>query len=462
MRILVLSMLLASPVWACSCIGSGPPCQAAWMSSAVFTGKVIEITEPPRAMPLPSTGGNATGRRLANDPTPPPARPLRVVRLQIGEVLTGVDAAQKEIEILTGKGGGDCGYAFQTGFDYMVYAYRNAQGLMETGICSRTRPLAEAAEDIAYLRVVPQANPTAEIHVSMLDDSTWQAGRRPMTGVRTTLSGPGGPLEAASDGAGQVKFAGLAPGDYTVEWAADGYRSGNRKVQVHAKGCAEVPVVMLLDRRVTGRVTTKAGLPVAKVMIEILPAHPAPNESPIAHDSATTGDDGRYLFEYLRTGDYYLGINLDRPPSRENPYGRWFFPGTEDRSKATILHLAETPGVQELDLTLPEPQQDRIIEGVVLWPDGQPARATIHLEDPRWPWWASGTSTATDDGHFLLHAFDGTHYRLHVVGGRRGDPQGVSAEPVEIAPGSEPLKLRLLLTRPGDSFRQEREQQQRK
>ena len=96
----------------------------------------------------------------------------------------------------------------------------------------------------------------------------------------------------------------------------------------------------------------------------------------LVHDSATTGDDGRYLFEYLRTGDYYLGINLDRPPSRENPYARWFFPGTEDQSKATILHLAETPGVQELDLTLPDPQQDRIIEGVVLWPDGQSARAT--------------------------------------------------------------------------------------
>jgi hypothetical protein len=432
------------------------------MSSAVFSGKVIEITEPPRPTPLPSTGGNATGRRLANDPAPLPTRPLRVVRLQIGEVLTGVDAGQKEIEILTGRGGGDCGYAFQTGFDYMVYAYRDAQGLLETGICSRTRPLAEAADDIAYLRAIPQAPPTAEIRVSMIDNSTLQARRAPMAGVRTTLSGPGGPQEAASDGAGQVKFAGLPTGEYTVEWAADGYRSGNRKVQVHAKGCAEVPVVMLLDRRVIGRVTTKAGLPVAKLMVEVLPAHPAPNDSPIAHDSATTGDDGRYLFEYLRTGDYYLGINLDRPPSRENPYGRWFFPGTEDQSKATILHLAETPGVQELDLTLPDPQQDRVIEGVVLWPDGQPARATARLEDPRWPWWASGASTATEDGHFLLHAFDGTRYRLHVTGGRRGDPQGVSAEPVEIAPGGEPLKLRLLLTRPGDSFRQEREQQLRK
>src|SRR6266851_6899972 len=81
---------------------------------------------------------------------------------------------------------------------------------------------------------------------------------------------------------------------------------------------------MLLDRRIVGRVLTRAGRPAAKVMIEVLPAHPGPNDSPIAHDSATTDVDGQYEFEYLRTGDYYLGVNLDRPPFRENPYAGQF------------------------------------------------------------------------------------------------------------------------------------------
>src|SRR5258708_14758490 len=98
---------------------------------------------------------------------------------------------------------------------------------------------------------------------------------------------------------------------------------------------------MLLDRRIVGRVLTRAGRPAANVMIEVLPAHPGPNDSPIAHDSATTDVDGQYEFEYLRTGDYYLGVNLDRPPFRENPYARWFFPGTEEPARATIVHLPE-------------------------------------------------------------------------------------------------------------------------
>jgi hypothetical protein len=116
--------------------------------------------------------------------------------------------------------------------------------------------------------------------------------------------------------------------------------------------------------------------------------------------------------------------------------------------------------VQTFDLILPETQKDRIIEGVVVWPDGRPARASLHLEDPRWPGRAAFGS-ADADGHFLLHSLDGTLYRLHAVGGE-SSISAFSAEPVEIQPNGAPLKLRLVLTRPGDSFRQERGQQLRK
>jgi hypothetical protein len=49
-------------------------------------------------------------------------------------------------------------------------------------------------------------------------------------------------------------------------------------------------------------------------------------------------------------------------------------PGTEEQARATVIHLPEKPGVQTFDLLLPESQKGRVIEGTVLWPDGQPAR----------------------------------------------------------------------------------------
>ena len=369
MRVMVLIALLLAPlapVWACSCSPiSEPPCLAAWSATALFTGTVIDIVEPAPRQSQPQTAGPKPIRApfYESSKTALPW-PKRVVRMQIAEVLTGVDPGQKEIEIVTGIGGGDCGYSFQTRVDYIIYAHKNSEGRLETGICSRTRPLTQAAEDLAYLHAFPQLPAAADIRVSVVDNSTWQKGRRPMPKVRTTISGPDGLSEALTDSAGRATFAALTPGEYTVQWASDGYTSGNCKVQIHAKGCAEVPVTVLLARRILGRVLTRAGLPATKVIIEMVPAHPGPNGSPI--QQATSDVDGLYEFEYLRTGDYYLGVNLDRPPSPDMPYGQWYFPGTADPAAAIVVHLPETPGVQTFDLILPEPQKDRIIEGVDL------------------------------------------------------------------------------------------------
>jgi len=463
MRALVLIALLLStliPVWACSCGPlTEPPCQAAWNYSAVFTGTVVTVTDPAAPPPPPQTAGSPPARLMYYPSTTPVfSSRNRVVRVQIAEVLNGIEPGQKEIEILTGMGGGDCGYSFAAGVDYIIYAYKNSEGRLETGICSRTRPLDQAVEDLAYLHAMPQLPATADIRISVTDSSSLQAFRA-MSKVRTTISGPD-LREALTDSRGKAAFAGLTPGEYKLHWASDGYKSGDRKIQVHAKGCAEVPVYMMLDRRLHGRVLTRAGLPAAKVMVEMVLANPGPNEASAARNYATTDLDGNYEFESLRTGDFYLGVNLDHPASVESPYARWFFPGIEDSVGATIIHLPAAPDEQTFDLILPEPQKDRIIEGTVVWPDGRPARARLPLEDPRWPGYASSGSS-DGDGHFLLHSFDGTRYRLHAVGGQSSD-SAVSAEPVDIQPGNTPLKLRLILTRPGDSFQQEREEQHRK
>jgi hypothetical protein len=109
-----------------------------------------------------------------------------MVRIQVGDILSGIRAGQRQIEILTGMGGGDCGYAFRVGVDYVVYAYKNAGGRLQTGICSRTRPVTEAAEDVAYIRAMANAPETGEIHVR--------------TGVGTTPGKPGVPITAEREG----------------------------------------------------------------------------------------------------------------------------------------------------------------------------------------------------------------------------------------------------------------------
>jgi hypothetical protein len=136
MRIVFLLGFLPAFGWGCSCMVSPtgtPPCQSAWAYDAVFTGMVVEVTEPER----PSVA-----------PLEPAAFPQRKVRIRITEALTGIDPKLQEIVVETGLGGGDCGYAFIRGSDYIVYASKKQGGALSTGICSPTRLAADAAEDL--------------------------------------------------------------------------------------------------------------------------------------------------------------------------------------------------------------------------------------------------------------------------------------------------------------------------
>jgi len=127
---LLLLALYANPASACSCLSNGPPCQWYFQVDAVFAGAVTVISEIDGPPDLPY--------------------PLRLVRFAVERGFRGVDAATAEA--VTGMGGGDCGYPFKTGERYLVYAYRNQEGRLVTGICSRTRPLAEADEDLAFIQ----------------------------------------------------------------------------------------------------------------------------------------------------------------------------------------------------------------------------------------------------------------------------------------------------------------------
>src|SRR5678816_2560454 len=120
---------------ACSCIGSQPTCQATWQAHAVFVGQVVGITDVQPATRPDSPAALFDRRRVS---------------FKVSEVFRGDVGAS--VIIRTGLGGGDCGYAFEVGSSYLVYAHQVPTGELTTGICSRTRPVSEAVDDLAYLR----------------------------------------------------------------------------------------------------------------------------------------------------------------------------------------------------------------------------------------------------------------------------------------------------------------------
>ena len=132
----ILSLLLVpSAASACSCMPSGPPCQALFQSDVVFVGTVKSIATDEEA----GSDQRLFGRRL--------------VTLSLDRGIRGVKGST--VAVRTGQGGGDCGFDFKEGQTYLVYASRHPDGWLSAGICSRTRPLSQAADDLAFIDTMP-------------------------------------------------------------------------------------------------------------------------------------------------------------------------------------------------------------------------------------------------------------------------------------------------------------------
>jgi hypothetical protein len=448
MRLLFSLAVVSLSCDACSCVVSFVPkaaCELAWQSEATFTGEVTDIVDP--GIPFVKPGE----RPLDLD-----RFPRKKVTLRVREAFTGLASGTQQITIETGLGGGDCGYAFERGVEYLVYAYRTRAGGLGTGICSRTRPITEADDDLKYLRSLQDRGARSSLRVIAIDlHRMWglpasRAGNViGLSGAKISVEGANYRQTGETDWSGRHEFTDVPAGEYKITMALDGYRltSPIPPVRLHAKGCADVALPVRLDRVVTGRVFTKDGMPAAGVTIEAVPMRPKhANDLPFPADSATTDLDGRYeLLGLHQTGEYYLGTSIGNAPSKENPFRRWFYPGTEHPEQAVPVHIYDKPERQTFNLTLPDAQRTRVIEGVVVWPDGKPAvDAQIMVVEEGWGWQVPRAAGSTDNsGRFATEGLDGVSYRANALLSTNGER---FAKAVTIEPGPDRAQLRLVLT----------------
>ncbi|MGM0883256.1 MAG: hypothetical protein ACQEXQ_19735 [Bacillota bacterium] len=126
-----MSIFIPSNVYACSCAQPLTVEAEFSRSEAVFAGRVLEVQE------YRNLNGSVTKSTL----------------FEISQIWKG--GSESQIIIHTGGGGGDCGYHFEEGKEYLVYAHPSTmygdKELLVTIICDRTNVLAQAQEDLAIL-----------------------------------------------------------------------------------------------------------------------------------------------------------------------------------------------------------------------------------------------------------------------------------------------------------------------
>lgn len=311
----VFGAVMASlPALACSCMGPGPPCEVAWKAATVFAEVVVDKTV--------TNDANLLGRAVRN--------PVKV-SFTVERVLTGMSKGTKDAEIFTGMGGGDCGYHFERGVRYIVYSYKEPDGRLSTGICSRTKLLADAVEDLAYFDGLVEAKPLARVfgfafdpQLPRIQGASGHYQPTGLKGVSVTIKGEKGTREYKTGTDGRFDFVDLEPGSYRTDASLTGYvlPSLPTPVNIPAKGCAEVWIPMAVDRQVRGRVVDEQGRPAATLTIALLSTTlQGENTLPFVDESGVSSTDGYYVIPHVRAGEYYVGVSLDRSPnSLENLY----------------------------------------------------------------------------------------------------------------------------------------------
>lgn len=405
------------PASACSCVRPAPPCKAFRVASAVFVGSVTGASVVSVEQEVVAIG---KGREKITYQE-------KVFRFSLEHVYKGVEGLETQVQ--TGPAlGGDCGYPFENGERYLVYADRDSKtGMLHTSICSRTAAVSMASDDLDFLRGLPESALKSRISgtVSRYTNENDKAGFRTiqlLSSVRVIVSGQGKRYEAVTNNDGVYQLVGLPPGSYKVEADLPGNLSHpTRSVNLAQGDCAQADILTESSGGISGRIVDNEGNPVVGIRLDLIPVDVidlinASRRVMLSH-SESTDKEGRYKFENIPPGKYYFGFDLVYETRTDYPYPRTYFPGASDRAQATVLNLGDGERLTGVDLSLLPRIPIRTIRGVLLWPDGRPvSRAQILLKDAadiEKDYRIYATAEVDEKGQFSIKGFEGVECWLH-------------------------------------------------
>jgi hypothetical protein len=343
----VLVLAIARDAGACSCIESGPPCESFFQVQAVFAGTVRSVTALPR---VPQVMENVR------------------VEFEAAIPFRGVEGTTQTV--FTSSGGGSCGYAFKPGERYVVYAYRSKPGEpLRTSICSRTRPIAEAAEDLQFFKSLSSATGSPRVFGSITHrepGTMYRDGYEygPLAHVGLTLQNDTATYRAATDVKGRYELTGLPLGTYDLLIEPPpGLSPYQRMKQTltlsDRRACAERNFALRFDSRVRGTLRHSTGVPASGVRVQLIRKEYIDRNGPVDTIDTTSDAAGAFEFNEVTSGSYVLGVDLFRQywmsPDSDVVFRPTYHPGTPDLSRATIVDIRGGEAQELAPMTLPPP-----------------------------------------------------------------------------------------------------------
>ena len=412
---------------ACTCARPGTPCESYGGADAVFVGTVTGVSTAKRSNI--ETGWTPLAFKFA-----------------VENSYLGVEGT--EVEVFTGRGGGDCGIGFGIGKRYLVYAYRS-ENKLSTSICSRTTSYARATEDLAFLENLSSAPKGATIYGQIIRGTSRKKEVPALSeDIFVRIEGEGVRREIRPDADGRYRIAGLPPGKFKITLQLPEALTVNqpeREVSISDRGCASQAFYVQDNGRMSGRVIDTAGQPVARILVTVLDASADPRGSFI--NLERTDAEGRFSFSAISAGKYLLGVNFTKHPETNDPtnaYAPTFYPGVADQSSAEVITLGVGEKRSDLDILIPLRRPLSVVSGRIVWDDGSPV-AAAYLTAGDLTYGGSSLRNAVEvdhDGRFTLNGYVGQKLRFEARS-NRPHVQSPTNEPME---SSKPVDI--VLERP--------------
>lgn len=299
----IVVLTIPAMVAACRC-GPDPPCDESWkIGDVIFVGTVkSKVT---RDEVEPEGGSFITGRGYS-------------YYIQVTESLRGPYLAGQEIVVETGVGGGDCGYPFLPGKEYLVYAGGSKH--LSTNICTPTQPKVMAGAVIRQLRALRDQLPVDTLF-GTIGIGPSGAGYDDRVESKTLANVPvrvidinGRDHTTKTDGEGVYAFNSLPPEKYTIEVDLPaGFSTWQRNegkpfiVELTDKANCRADLFARPDGRIAGIVMSSKGKALAG-FVTIKPE--GPKEAEVANRRGGlpgyTTEDGTFRLWQLPPGRYRL------------------------------------------------------------------------------------------------------------------------------------------------------------
>lgn len=438
--IVIVLSLASRDAMACMCGGGGgTPCEGYGKAAAVFVGTVTGVRESEQYK-----GKDVAELRKLRD-----AGELdwgsMAYKFSVEQAYLGV--AGSEVEIFTGRGSSDCGFVFQTGQRYLVYADRYKTKLI-TSTCMRTKAFSEATEDIAYLGTLSSAPQGVTIHGTV--------GYPPVGPNRPDEIGPLSPdisiaiegeavqKEIRPDAEGRYSVSGLQPGRYKVALRLPETLTTPRAEEVVTladHGCGAVSWYILDNGRVSVRVFNANGEPVARILVSLIKPGVTVQEFPIKIER--TNDEGYVSFSGVPRGTYNIAVNFNRFPEPNDPtnaYPPSFYPGVVDQRHAQAITVGAGEKLSDFEVRIPSKRADSVLNGTVVWADGSPvAKAQLIVTDE---------TRSADRMPYRVMADEQGRFKINGYSGQRLVIFATSYDPLE-----RPESLRITLEHPTHTVR---------